>query len=48
MAHIDFHVLVQPITQDKVVGHAQAVRLHGMVGAIVILAELAYMRSIAC
>ena len=40
-AHIDLHVLVQAVAQDQVVRHAQAVRLHGVVGPVVHLPEIA-------
>lgn len=35
-SHIDVQVLVQAITQDELVGHGHALRLHWVVGTVVI------------
>lgn len=38
--HVDFHLGVQSIIHDQAVGHAYAVRLHGMAGHIGVVADI--------
>ena len=44
-AHIDLHVLVQPVANDQVVRHVQAYGLHGVPRAVVREAYVACVRG---
>jgi hypothetical protein len=40
--YIDLHVVIEPIVEKQVVGHANAMRLHRVAGAIIIITDLIY------
>lgn len=42
---VDLHFAVQPVVEQQVVGHAYAVRLHGVALAIVVVADVAWKKE---
>ena len=47
--HVDLHLLIKPVVEQKIVRHANAVRLHGMPLAIVVVSDVGCAREhISC
>jgi hypothetical protein len=43
---VDFHLPVESIVQEEVVGHAHSVRLHGVALSIVVIANVTWLTKI--
>jgi hypothetical protein len=43
---VDFHLPVESIVQEEVVGHAHSVRLHGVALPIVVIANVTWLTKI--
>lgn len=44
--YVDLHLSVQSIVEQKIMGHAYAMRLHGMALPIIIIADVTWKLSI--